>query len=177
MTEQSTANLRRILCTLSLLTASIIHIGCAASGRSSAQSEHTALPAEHTEDPALLGAFSVSLSVQDLTASRAFYETLGFRVIGGIPRGNWLIMRSGSATIGHFQGMFEGNILTFNPGWSAEGNPIPSFTDIRDLQAMLKAAGIPLTLEADPDSNGPAHLIFTDPDGNTIMLDQHVWRP
>ena len=124
-----------------------------------------------------LGAFSLSLSVKDLDASRAFYEALGFEVAGGDASNNWLILRNGTTTLGLFHGMFPGNILTFNPGWSGSAAPLESFDDIRDIQAHLKANGIALQSEADPDGTGPAHLTMTDPDGNAIMLDQHVPRP
>jgi len=127
--------------------------------------------------PMKLGAFSVSLAVKDLAASRAFYETLGFEAVGGNAEHHWLILRNGSTKIGLFEGMFEDNILTFNPGWSDSGDELSSFEDVRDIQAKLKAAGVELALEADPDSDGPAHIVFTDPDGNQIMLDQHVAKP
>ena len=102
-----------------------------------------------------LGNFSISLAVQDLSASRAFYETLGFTMIGGEPEQNWLILRNGEATIGLFQGMFEQNIMTFNPGWSSDGEHPESFTDIRDLQKQLKADGLTLMTEADESTTGP----------------------
>jgi catechol 2,3-dioxygenase-like lactoylglutathione lyase family enzyme len=121
-----------------------------------------------------LGAFSVSLAVKDLAASRAFYERLGFDRMGGDPSQGWLILKNGSAVIGLFQGMFEKNILTFNPGWDQSANPLATFTDVREVQRALDAAGVPLTTRADPDSAGPAHIVLSDPDGNVIMLDQHV---
>jgi catechol 2,3-dioxygenase-like lactoylglutathione lyase family enzyme len=121
-----------------------------------------------------LGAFSVSLTVKDLAASRAFYERLGFDRMGGDPSQGWLILKNGSAVIGLFQGMFEKNILTFNPGWDQSANPLATFTDVREVQRALDAAGVPLTTRADPDSAGPAHIVLSDPDGNVIMLDQHV---
>ena len=121
-----------------------------------------------------LGAFSVSLAVKDIEASRAFYEKLGFEVVGGDPSQNWLILRNATHTIGLFQGMFEQNILTFNPGWDDEAAPLDSFTDIRDLQRRLKAAGVELLTEADESTSGPASLMVVDPDGNTILIDQHV---
>ena len=127
--------------------------------------------------PMKLGNFSVSLAVKDLSASRAFYETLGFETVGGNADHNWLVLRNGSTKIGLFQGMFEDNILTFNPGWDGEGNPLESFQDVRDIQTKLMDAGVELLLEADPDSAGPAHIVFADPDGNQIMLDQHVAKP
>ncbi|MGQ0615232.1 MAG: VOC family protein [Planctomycetaceae bacterium] len=124
-----------------------------------------------------LGAFSVSLAVKDLKASRAFYEKLGFKQVAGNPAQNWLILRSGTTTIGLFQGMFEKNMMTFNPGWSHEAKPLEKFQDVRGIQRMLKSRGLKLTTEADEASNGPASLILLDPDGNTILLDQHVPRP
>ncbi len=121
-----------------------------------------------------LGAFSVSLAVQDLEASRAFYEKLGFEVVGGEASQNWLILRNSGHTIGLFQGMFEKNILTFNPGWDDEAQPVAEFTDVRELQRGLKASGVPLVVEADEESTGPASFILEDPDGNPILFDQHV---
>ena len=121
-----------------------------------------------------LGAFSISLAVQDLEASRVFYEKFGFEVVGGDPSENWQILRNGNTTIGIFQGMFEKNILTFNPGWDGEAQPLDTFTDVRELQRRLKAEGVPLVSEADENSTGPANLIAVDPDGNPILLDQHV---
>jgi catechol 2,3-dioxygenase-like lactoylglutathione lyase family enzyme len=109
-----------------------------------------------------LGTFSVSLAVKDIKASRAFYETFGFSAIAGDEAQNWLILKNGDAKIGLFQGMFESNILTFNP------------TDVRGIQAVLKEKGIPLLLEADPNTTGPAHISLVDPDGNAILIDQHV---
>lgn len=121
-----------------------------------------------------LGAFSVSLAVHDINASRAFYEQLGFAVFGGDQARNWLILKNGSAVIGLFQGMFEGHLLTFNPGWSADAQPLTAFTDVREIQRQLKAGGVALTSEADPAGSGPASVTLTDPDGNQILLDQHV---
>ena len=121
-----------------------------------------------------LGAFSVSLAVRDIHASKAFYEKLGFAEFGGEIEQNWLIMKNGSCVIGLFQGMFEQNILTFNPGWDQDAHPIESFTDIRDLQRQLMAKGIEFGSEADQDSTGPASFMFMDPDGNPILFDQHI---
>lgn len=121
-----------------------------------------------------LGAFSVSLAVRDLGASRRFYESLGFDVVMGDPSENWLILRNGAATIGLFQGMFERNILTFNPGWDHDAKPLATFTDVRELQRELKARGVPIEQEADESSTGPASFIVVDPDGNPIFVDQHV---
>ena len=121
-----------------------------------------------------LGAFSVSLAVKDLDASRSFYEKFGFEIVGGDPSQNWQILRNGGHTIGLFQGMFEQNILTFNPGWDGEAQPLDSFTDIRELQRQLKASGVVLQSEADESSTGPASFVALDPDGNPILVDQHV---
>jgi len=124
--------------------------------------------------PMDLGNFSVSLAVKDLAASRAFYQALGFEVRGGNPEHNWLILQNGGATIGLFQGMFERNLLTFNPGWDAACNPLPSFTDVRDLQRNLRRQGIEPTTPADETTTGPASFIVVDPDGNPVLVDQHV---
>ncbi|SFK82079.1 VOC family protein [Lysobacter sp. cf310] len=121
-----------------------------------------------------LGAFSVSLAVKDIAASKAFYEKLGFSAFGGDQAQGWLILKNGSTVIGLFQGMFDKNILTFNPGWDQSASPLASFTDVREVQTSLDAQGVEITTRADPDSTGPAHLILSDPDGNVIMLDQHV---
>ena len=121
-----------------------------------------------------LGAFSVSLAVKDLEASRSFYENFGFEVVGGDASQNWLILRNGDHTIGLFQGMFEQNILTFNPGWDKDAQPLDSFTDVRELQRQLKASGVVLHTEADESGAGPASFVAMDPDGNPILVDQHV---
>jgi catechol 2,3-dioxygenase-like lactoylglutathione lyase family enzyme len=121
-----------------------------------------------------LGNFSVSLSVKDIAASRAFYEKLGFAVWGGDQRQKWLILKNGSAVIGLFEGMFEGNLLTFNPGWDSDAKRLPDFTDVRELQRALKAQGITLLSEADENGSGPASFMTVDPDGNQILVDQHV---
>lgn len=121
-----------------------------------------------------LGNFSVSLAVKDIAASRAFYEKLGFAVFGGDAGQGWLIMKSTTCVIGLFQGMFERNTLTFNPGWDASGNPLPTFTDVREIQKSLRAAGIALASEADETTTGPASCMVIDPDGNPILFDQHV---
>ncbi len=120
-----------------------------------------------------LGSFSVSLAVKDLAASKGFYEKLGFESVGGDAQQNWLIMKNGSHVIGLFQGMFEDNILTFNPGWDQGGNELDSFTDVREIQRELKNRGIDLTSEADDSTSGPASLMLSDPDGNQILIDQH----
>ncbi|MEZ4469842.1 MAG: VOC family protein [bacterium] len=121
-----------------------------------------------------LGKFSISLAVKDIAASRAFYEALGFVATGGDASQGWLILCNGPQVIGLFQGMFERNTLTFNPGWDDQAQPLDRFTDVRDIQAQLKAAGLKLTAEADPDSKGPAYIALVDPDGNPVLIDQHV---
>jgi lactoylglutathione lyase len=121
-----------------------------------------------------LGAFSISLAVKDIEASRAFYEKFGFKVFGGDASQNWLIMKNGDHTIGLFQGMFEKNILTFNPGWDSNAQKLATFTDVRDLQRQLKAQGVQLQQEADEATTGPASFLAVDPDGNPILADQHV---
>lgn len=120
------------------------------------------------------GAFSVSLAVKDIAASKLFYEKLGFTVFGGEQAKNWLIMKNGDHIIGLFQGMFEKNILTFNPGWDQNAKKLPAFADIRELQKQLKAQGLKLTTEADETTKGPASFTLADPDGNQILFDQHV---
>jgi lactoylglutathione lyase len=120
-----------------------------------------------------LGAFSVSLSVKDIHASKAFYENLGFSDLGGDISQNWLIMKNENCIIGLFQGMFEKNILTFNPGWDENAKNLDSFSDVREIQRHLKERGIPLQSEADESSEGPAHITLEDPDGNSILVDQH----
>ena len=121
-----------------------------------------------------LGAFSISLAVNDLEDSRTFYEKLGFKVVAGEPLDNWQILRNGNCTIGIFQKMFEKNILTFNPGWDSQGQDLDTYTDVRDLQRQFKAEGLQLEVEADERSTGPASFVLTDPDGNPILVDQHV---
>ena len=121
-----------------------------------------------------LGAFSISLSVKDLKTSKKFYETIGFEVFAGDLERNYLIMKNGHSLIGLFQGMFEGNILTFNPGWDTDAQLIENFDDVRSIQKHLKANGIVLQSEADDNTSGPANIILSDPDGNTIFFDQHV---
>lgn len=121
-----------------------------------------------------LGSFSVSLSVRDLEASRSFYEKFGFEVFGGSQSDNWLILKNGDCIIGLFQGMFKKNMLTFNPGWDINASEVEGFTDIRLLQKELKDAGVELLSEADEDSSGPASFMVVDPDGNPILVDQHV---
>ncbi len=121
-----------------------------------------------------LGAFSVSLNVKDITISKTFYENLGFSVYAGDLKMNYLIMKNGNALVGLFQGMFENNIITFNPGWDENANKLESFSDVRDIQKHLKNKAIKLETEADETSSGPASCVLIDPDGNTILIDQHV---
>ena len=121
-----------------------------------------------------LGNFSVSLAVKDIEASKAFYEKLGFTVFMGNQSQGWLILKNGDHVIGLFQGMFDKNVLTFNPGWDNNGQPLAAFTDVRELQRQLKASGVNMITEADENSTGPASFMIADPDGNTILVDQHV---
>ena len=121
-----------------------------------------------------LGAFSISLAVKDLEASKEFYEKLGFGIFGGDAEQNWLIMKNGDHVIGLFQGMFDKIMLTFNPGWDKNAQEIDSFTDVRELQRHLKEQGVELISEADESTSGPASFIAVDPDGNPILVDQHV---
>jgi catechol 2,3-dioxygenase-like lactoylglutathione lyase family enzyme len=121
-----------------------------------------------------LGAFSISLAVKDLQASRRFYEKLGFTSFAGDPSQNWLILKNGDHVIGLFQGMFEKNIMTFNPGWNQNAQPVGSFTDVREIQRQLRTQGVQFMAEADESTTGPASFIVVDPDGNPILVDQHV---
>ena len=121
-----------------------------------------------------LGNFSVSLAVKDIQASKLFYEKLGFIVFTRNQPQNWLIMKNGEHNIGLFQGVFDKNILTFNPGWSSDAQPLKEFTDVRELQRRLKARGVTMISEADENSTGPGSFMIADPDGNVILIDQHV---
>ena len=121
-----------------------------------------------------LGAFSISLAVKNLEASKSFYEKFGFKVFHGNAAQNWLILKNGDHVIGLFQGMFEKNILTFNPGWDQNAQKVAAFTDIRELQRKLKAQGVQFQQEADENATGPASFVVVDPDGNPILVDQHV---
>lgn len=124
-----------------------------------------------------LGNFSVSLAVKDIGASRAFYEKLGFSVIGGEQALNWLILQNETATIGLFQGMFDRNVLTFNPGWDRHCNTLPDYDDVRQIQKQIRSRGIALASEADEATSGPASLMVVDPDGNPVLIDQHAPSP
>jgi catechol 2,3-dioxygenase-like lactoylglutathione lyase family enzyme len=121
-----------------------------------------------------LGAFSVSLAVKDINISKEFYEKLGFQQIGGEIEQNWVIMQNENSTIGLFKGMFKNNILTFNPGWDQKGQTLEDYLDVREIQKNLKAQDIEFDAEADDSASGPAHFAITDPDGNAILVDQHV---
>ena len=124
-----------------------------------------------------LGNFSISLAVKDIARSREFYEKLGFRVIMGEQKHNWLILQNDTATIGLFQGMFERNVMTFNPGWDRSGNTLADFDDVRDIQLRLREQGLTVAPEADESTTGPASLMVFDPDGNPVLIDQHVPAP
>ena len=124
-----------------------------------------------------LGNFSVSLAVKDIRASMAFYEKFDFKVVGGKLEQNWIVLQNGSARIGLFQGMFDKNIMTFNPGWTKDKETMADFEDVRELQRNLKARGLTMATEADETTDGPAHFMVTDPDGNTLLFDQHVPSP
>ena len=124
-----------------------------------------------------LGNFSVSLAVKDIKASKAFYEKLDFKIVGGNVDQNWLILQNGSTTIGLFEGMFEKNTMTFNPGWDKDQNTLKQFDDVRDLQSMLSKRGLKFTKTADKSTDGPASFMLMDPDGNPILVDQHVGKP
>lgn len=159
-----------------IVIACVLIVGCAGTSKHSATAESkgaTAMP--KSDQPLRLGNFSVSLAVKDLAASKAFYEKLGFVMVGGNGK-NWAIMRNESTKIGLFQGMFEKNILTFNPGWDSDRNTLPDFEDVRELQRTLKSRGVALTTTADEATTGPASLTLTDPDGNMILVDQHVTK-
>lgn len=124
-----------------------------------------------------LGNFSVSLAVKDIKASLAFYEKLGFKPVGGKLEQNWIVLQNGSTKIGLFQGMFPKNLMTFNPGWSQDRMALERFQDVRELQRALKARGLTMPVEADESTQGPAHFVVTDPDGNDLLFDQHVASP
>lgn len=157
-------------CVLSLL---LVAGSCATADSRNATPAPAPLGHVAGPNPFDLGAFSISLAVKDLAASRAFYEQLGFRSRHGDGR-RWLVMQNGDCNLGLFQGMFEGHILTFNPGWSHQAEPLPQFTDVRELQRRLEQAGLKLTTRADEQTQGPASFTLNDPDGNTILVDQHV---
>jgi catechol 2,3-dioxygenase-like lactoylglutathione lyase family enzyme len=163
-----------------LLTALVaLMAGCASSaskddGRAESSSVKEAGMA--TDGRLRLGNFSNSLAVKDLAASRAFYEKLGFKVIGGQQDQNWLIMQNDASTIGLFQGMFKGNMMTYNPGWDRSSNTQADFDDVREIQRRLREQGIPLVAATDENATGPASIVIADPDGNVILIDQHVQK-
>lgn len=134
-------------------------------------------PSDENKKDIQLGNFSVSLAVKDLKSSKEFYEKLGFKAVHGDEKQNWLILQNETATIGLFQGMFPSNILTFNPGWDRNAQSLESFDDVRGIQQILKERGLTLTTSADESSRGPASCTLTDPDGNVILIDQHVPKP
>jgi catechol 2,3-dioxygenase-like lactoylglutathione lyase family enzyme len=134
-------------------------------------------PAAKKADAVQLGNFSVSLTVKDLKVARAFYEKLGFTQVAGDMKQKWIVLQNGSAKVGLFQGMFEKNMLTFNPGWGSDKEELKEFQDVRAIQRVLKERGVPFTLEADEKTDGPAFFQVTDPDGNPILVDQHVGKP
>ncbi len=135
------------------------------------------LTAAQESKPLELGNFSVSLAVKDIKASLAFYEKLGFKPVGGRLEQKWIVLQNGSARVGLFQGMFPKNLMTFNPGWSQDRLALERFQDVRELQRALKARGLKMAVEADESTQGPAHFVVTDPDGNDLLFDQHVPAP
>lgn len=154
-----------------------VFIACGINGPIFAEGSETAGTKTASEPPLRLGNFSVSLAVKDIAKSRDFYEKLGFRVVGGNPAKNWLVLQNEGTTIGLFQGMFEKNSLTFNPGWDRNKKTLPDFDDVRDIQRVLKSRGLELDSETDPSKTGPAYVTLTDPDGNPVLIDQHVPKP
>ena len=150
---------------------------CFLAGSASTQSTDSTSSHTSRDEHMKLGNFSVSLTVKDLGASRAFYEKLGFRQVGGDAAQNWLVLQNETSTIGLFQGMFDKNMLTFNPGWDRAKATLPDFQDVREIQRTLKSRGLTLTLTADESTSGPASLMLDDPDGNPILIDQHVPSP
>lgn len=156
-----------------ILAAAVLLIGCLAG----CASQSTRNQPAHGDPDMKLGNFSVSLTVKDIAASRAFYEKLGFTMVSGDQSKNWVVMQNDNARIGLFQGMFPKNTLTFNPGWDGNKNTLKDFQDVRELQKILKARGLTPSPAADESTTGPAYLMIMDPDGNPILLDQHVDSP
>lgn len=152
-------------------------VACFLGGFASMQATQPGSPQTTGEKPMRLGNFSVSLAVKDLAASRAFYEKLGFKAFGNFASKNMVILQNDTCTIGLFQGMFEKNSLTFNPGWDRNCATLPDFDDVRDIQKMLKSKGLTPAPAADESGSGPAFLVLTDPDGNPVLIDQHVPKP
>jgi catechol 2,3-dioxygenase-like lactoylglutathione lyase family enzyme len=155
----------------------IVGLMCGLVGAVTAQSTRPGSGPAKGDSPMELGNFSVSLAVKDLGAARAFYEKLGLRVVFGSPEQSFLILQNETATIGLFQGMLEKNILTFNPGWDRSAQALPDFQDVREIQQTLEGRGLKLATRADESTTGPASLTLVDPDGNQILIDQHVPRP
>jgi len=149
----------------------------AALAGTSTQDSQPTEPEQEQEQTMQLGNFSVSLAVKDIKASKAFYEKLDFKEVGGKLEQNWLILQNGTTTIGLFQGMFEKNIMTFNPGWDKDKQTLKEFQDVRELQRIMKERGLEFATEADESTTGPASIILVDPDGNSILIDQHVPSP
>jgi len=156
-----------------ILLASVLGIVQEPKDSSNTQNNNTSVEDNQMQ----FGNFSVSLTVKDINASKDFYEKLDFKPVGGDLKQNWLVMQNGPTTIGLFQGMFEKNILTFNPGWNKDKETLKDFEDVRSLQKKLKQRGIEFATEADEDSTGPASFVLVDPDGNPVMVDQHVPKP
>ena len=149
----------------------------AALAGTSTQDSQPTEPEQEQEQTMQLGNFSVSLAVKDIKASKAFYEKLDFKEVGGKLEQNWLVLQNGTTTIGLFQGMFEKNIMTFNPGWDKDKQTLKEFQDVRELQRIMKERGLEFATEADESTTGPASIILVDPDGNSILIDQHVPSP
>jgi catechol 2,3-dioxygenase-like lactoylglutathione lyase family enzyme len=169
----------RFMLGLSLASLGTLSACCSShSAKPSAEAPAAITPPHSVGDPSIqLGNFSVSLTVKDIAASRAFYEKLGFQVVAGDQSKNWIVLQNGNARVGLFQGMFPKNTLTFNPGWDGDKNALTDFQDVRELQKTLKARGLTPSPAADESTTGPAYLMIIDPDGNPILLDQHVPSP
>lgn len=164
---------QRFLIISSMIFTFVMVVLFSSSARYKNQNNNTSLVNNQKQNNMKLGAFSMSLSVKDLNVSKLFYEKLGFETFAGSIEQNYLIMKNENALIGLFQGMFQGNILTFNPGWDENAKNIDNFDDIRTIQKELKKNGIALQTEVDEKTSGPASIVITDPDGNMILLDQH----
>lgn len=180
---KSSAHLLSCLCLCSTIgcattsEATALEASTQAAATTSPAPTATTTSAQLAESPLQLGVLSNSLTVKDLQASKAFYAKLGFTVVAGKAEQKWLILQNGTHTIGIFEGQFERNIMTFNPGWNHKQETLSEFTDVRDIQATLLERGLELTLKADPKTDGPASIMLVDPDGNPILFDQHVPRP
>jgi hypothetical protein len=164
---------KNVLITLGIIAAFSVGFSCQTWNHKKAVEANTKLTTSNVIENVKLGAFSVSLSVKDIHASKAFYEKLGFTYKAGDIEQNWIILKNGSTVIGLFQGMFEGNMLTCNPGWDQNADNLPEFDDVRTIQKHLKSSGLAITLECDEKSTGPASIVLSDPDGNVILMDQH----